>query len=119
MPKQHSKQNKINLLASSLVGYLVEEEHDDFVEWFAGDGWDERAVCKALGVRGLSEDFANSIATSAIHDTSHNLVECLAYHTDGEHIYADVVKLAVLLGEMKKPVLNKAALKAIKDGAND
>ncbi len=110
---------KIELLADSLINYVINNEHDDFIDWFVDDGWDEHAICKALGVKELSEELAQNIAISSLHEGTHNLVDCVAYHTDGEHVYADAVKLAVLLKMMDAPKLSKADIKQIIEDANE
>jgi hypothetical protein len=120
MPKHPMTKNcKIELLADTLVQYIIENEHDDFVDWFVDDGWDELAVCQALGIKELSEELANNIAISSLHEGTHNLVDCVAYHTDGEHVYADAIKLAVLIKAMDVPKLNKSDITQIIEDAND
>ncbi len=113
-----TKARKIEILADSLVTYILEHENDDFIDWFCDDGWDEDAVCKVLGVKELSEDQANHIAHTAMHEDP-LLADCVAYHTDGEHVYADAVKLSVLIKSMAAPKLSKAAATKILEDAND
>lgn len=110
---------KIEILADSLVHYIMEARHDDFVDFFTDLGWDDDAVCKALGVKELSEELANNIATSSLHEGTHNLVDCVAYHTEISHEYADAVKLAVLLKMIDAPKLSKADIKQIIEDANE
>lgn len=110
---------KIELLAESLIEYIMENEHDGFIDWATDGGWDEHAICKALGVKELSEDLANSIAVSSFHEGTHNLADCVAYHTKESHVYADAVKLAVLLKMMDAPKLSKTDIKHIIEDAND
>jgi hypothetical protein len=110
---------KIELLADSLVRNIMETEEESFVDWFVDGGWDEDAVCKALGVKELSEDLANSIAQTTLYEGTSNLVDCVAYHTDGEHVYADAVKLAVLIKAAEVPKLTKSDIKQIIEDANE
>lgn len=109
---------KIEILADSLVDYILENERDSFIDWFTDDGWDELAVCQALSVKDLSEELANSIATSSLHEASYNLANCVAYHTDGQHVYANAIKLAVLIKAMDAPKLSKTEIQQIKEDAD-
>jgi len=110
---------KIELLADSLINYIIDNEHAGFIDFFIDEGWDEHAVCKALGVNELSEELANNIATSSLHEGTHNLADCVAYHTGGQHVYADAIKLAVLIKAAEVPKLTKSDIKQILEDADE
>lgn len=114
-----NKNRKIEILANNLVTYVLENEHASFIDWFTDDGWDDYPVCKALGVKELSEELAQSIVTSSLHEGTHNLVDCVAYYTDGDHVYADAIKLAVLIKAMDVPKLSPEDIKHIIEYTND
>lgn len=95
--------------ADGLITYILENESEDFVQWFSNDGWDDAAVCKALGKKEISEKDADNVVR-AMEDCG-ELVDAIAYHAFGcDHIYTDAVQLdAFITG--KVPKLTKAQVK--------
>lgn len=97
---------------AALIEYITENEVDNFVSWFNDDGWDDDAVCKAIGKKTLSEDEANLVA-SAMTDGYSDLIEAVAYHAFGcDHVYSDAVTLNTYVTG-KVPTLSKRRVREI------
>ncbi len=107
------KDDLIKHHASLAAAYILEVERDNFSEWFIEDGFDIAALAKALNLDTVPQALADDIIATGIDNDMDGLAEALAFHTTGDHVYATAIKLAVLIGDMKKPKLSKEEIAKI------
>lgn len=87
-----------------VIRYVLEEEAGDFQEWFTqGDGWDDDAVAKTLGIKVLSESAEENLLQLVWADKIDGYFwEILAYNCRSDHVFVGAVKAAVETGILKK-----------------
>lgn len=114
-----TKPKLITTLADAVLGYVLHEEYANFADWFSDDGWDDGAACRALGLKDISEEQAQAVVQQ-VYMHNQELIEALAYNLKPEeHLYADALKLAVILGLEKAPKLTKVQKKFILADAHE